>query len=224
MGTTWINRGHMYSPHVTPVLADCNFIVDTANGNGLGIRSLKGQAVVNVFMHTTSTPGRGNNQKLNPNPPAGYILVQLADNYTRSYGGFNSTVSPLSGSPATSTTANIVYVITSLGTATPAQWLAAGLPPGITPALGAAFVATATGTIGGSATVDVPASSGFDHIETVGDPNTTLGPAPSGPSPNVGGMILLRCLLNTATATPTDGTVIALTMSLNQSSVLVAGE
>lgn len=43
-----------YTPHAKPVLIDCNFVVDAANGNGLGIRSLKGPSVQNVFMHTSA--------------------------------------------------------------------------------------------------------------------------------------------------------------------------
>lgn len=49
--------------HAKPVLLDCNFIVDSTNGNGLGIRSLKGPGIAHVYMHTTATPAVGN-----PNP------------------------------------------------------------------------------------------------------------------------------------------------------------
>ena len=44
-----------WTKHTFPVLLDCNFIVDPANGNGLGIRTLKGPGVKNVFMHTTAS-------------------------------------------------------------------------------------------------------------------------------------------------------------------------
>ena len=47
--------GRMYSFGAQPVLIDCNFIVDPANGNGHGIRSLKGQGVKNVFMNSTAS-------------------------------------------------------------------------------------------------------------------------------------------------------------------------
>src|ERR1035437_8832889 len=56
--------------HAKPVLIDCNFVVDSTNGNGLGIRSLKGPGVQNVFMHTTSEPGLSNCIR-NPNPQGG---------------------------------------------------------------------------------------------------------------------------------------------------------
>lgn len=224
MSTTFINRGHFYAPHVKPVIIDCNFIVDSTNGNGLGIRSLKGQGVLNVFMNTSSTPGKGPNGKLSPNPAAGYILVQLADNYQRYFGGFSGFEGPLTSTSTTSTTAGSSYVITSLGTATPAQWLAAGVPVGVTPAVGVAFIAIATGSIGGSATVGIPSASGVDHIELVGDPNTSLGPVPVGGSPNFGGWLLFQADLNTTPTAPTDGSVISLSFYLSQSSVIVAGE
>lgn len=112
------NGGRFYSFASAPVLIDCSFIVDAANGNGLGIRTLKGQGVKNVFMHTTSTPAvhRG---YLNPNPAVGYALIQLDANYNRYLGGFSGFVSPTSGSNiainSTSLTAHNPYIITSVG-------------------------------------------------------------------------------------------------------------
>lgn len=45
-----------YNPHNKGTLLDCNFIVDTANGNGLGIRSLKGSGrIASVYMNSTYT-------------------------------------------------------------------------------------------------------------------------------------------------------------------------
>lgn len=41
--------------HKKLVQLDCNFIVDSTNGNGLGIRSLKGPGIANVFMHTSAS-------------------------------------------------------------------------------------------------------------------------------------------------------------------------
>jgi hypothetical protein len=113
------NAGRLYSFGAQPVLIDCNFVVDPANGNGLGVRNLKGQGVENVFMHTTATPGKGANGYLNPNPASGYALVQLSSNYNRYLGGFSGFVSPLTGSAidinATALTIGDPYVITSVG-------------------------------------------------------------------------------------------------------------
>lgn len=212
----WMNFGHFYANLTSPNLVSCNFIVDSTNGNGLGIRSLKSNGYVkNVFMHTSSTPAGGN-----PNPASGYILIQLADNYARSICGMDSIISPNSGSNLTATTAGLGYVITGLGTATAAQWLAAGLPAGLTPTVGQSFIAIATGTIGGSATVQVPASSSLGHFELVGDPNLSLGP--QGVS-NQGGYLLLQCLVSNTLTAPANGTVLSFAFLLDSSSVNVDG-
>lgn len=225
MSTTWINRGHFYAPHVMPVLLDCNFIVDSANGNGFGVRGLKGQGISSLFMHTSSTPGRASNGQLNPNPASGIIQVQLTDNFNRYYGGTAGFVSPV-GASTTSSVANVINVITVLGTATVAQWQAVGLKPGVTPAVGAAFVATSAAVIGGSAqtAIILAAGAGIDHIEVGGDPNLTVNPIPMGGSPNVGGFIYLSCFKNTVLTAPTDGTTIGLQFYMSQSSVMVKGE
>lgn len=113
------NGGRQYSYLNRPVLIDCNFIVDSTNGNGLGIRSLKGSGVQNVFMNTSSTPGLGANGVLNPNPAAGYAVIQLANNYNRYCGGYSGFVAPVAGSNiainATALTIGTPYVITSVG-------------------------------------------------------------------------------------------------------------
>src|ERR1700722_19155356 len=113
------NYGKFYGFESKPVIVDCNFIVDSTNGNGLGIRSLKGQGVKNVFMHTSATPGKGPNGYLNPNPAAGFALLQISYNYVRYYGGFSGFVSPVAGSNiainASALTIGQPYVITSVG-------------------------------------------------------------------------------------------------------------
>jgi hypothetical protein len=218
----WSNGGKIYAMHTSPVLIDCNFIVDPANGNGLGIRSLKGPAVENVFMHT-SAPLAGSG---NPNPEAGIIVIQLADNYNRSLSGFSSIVSPI-GSSVTATTATDPAVVTSLGTSTTAQWLAVGFPSQYLnsatqlPNIGATFIPTSSATIGGSATVAPPTASTIDNIETVGDPNQTLV---STQPQTVGGQIILQCLQDGALTTPVTGSVISIAMYLSNSSVTVQGE
>lgn len=214
----FMNFGHKYANATMPVEVSCNFVVDNSNGNGLGIRSLKSNGYVkSVRMHTTATSPDS------LNPAAGYIQVTLADNYARSLGGSLSMVSPISGTPLTATTAGLAYTIVSLGTATAAQWSAAGVPAGQTPAVGLSFIAIATGTIGGSAAVEVPATAGsnIDHIETVGDPNQSI--SNSNMAVNGGAMIILRCLKANAIQAPANETVIALTFELDNSSVNVDG-
>lgn len=208
-------NSRIYTGHVMPVLIDCNFIVDSTNGNGLGIRSLKGPYVKAVYMHTSATPAAGN-----PNPTAGTIIVQLQDNYSRYYGGFNGMVSPV-GTPSTSTTAHAPQFITSLGTASLAQWQAVGFPSNQTPTVGASFIPTASALIGGSASVSSPLStgSGIDHIEAVGDANQTLAPSDAS-----GATLIFQCFEANAVTQPADGTVISLAMYLSNSSILIQGE
>ena len=204
-----INRGHFYCPHVKPVLIDCNFVVDASNANGLGIRSLKGQGVQDVFMHTSSTPAVGNSGLMNPNPGNGIIIVKFAENYNRYYGGFSGFVSPVSGTPilvaSAGVTANLLYTIVTVGTTTQAGWQSLGLPAGVTAAVGATFVATSTTTATGTGVVEIPAAigSGIVQMDVIGDPNTTINPIPMGQSPHVGGWLFARCLAATNSSTTT---------------------
>lgn len=113
------NGGRSYDSLAQPVRIGCNFVVDASNGNGLGIRQLKGSLVRNVFMHTSASPGVGVGGYLNPNPPSGYALIQLRENYIRYGGGFSGFVSPTTGSSlainATALTPNAPYIITAPG-------------------------------------------------------------------------------------------------------------
>lgn len=214
----WSSAGKIYSMHTMPVLIDCNFVVDVANGNGLGLRNVKGPTVKAVYMHTTATPAVGN-----PNPEAGTIMIVLNDNYNRSLSGFNAIVSPVSGTPLTATTNHVPVVIVSLGTATLAQWQAVGFPLGFTPAVGAAFVPTASATIGGSAAVEVAATAGSNitNIETVGDPNQTIAAVNT---PNSGAILILQCMKDGVKTQPADGSVISISQYLSNSSIQVTGE
>ncbi len=172
-------------------------------------------------MNTSSTPASGS-----PNPEAGYIYVQFTDAYYRYFGGFSGFVSPVSGSPLTSVTIHLAYTIVSLGTATLAQWQAKGLPAGITPAVGVSFIASATGTIGGSAAVEVPATAGsnIDHIEVIGDPNTTVHTSGYTNGVRNPPYLILACYKGNALTAPADGTVISLASYLSNSSNTVDGE
>ena len=219
----------LYQYEAYPVLLSCNFVVDSTNGNGLGIRNLKGNGIANIFMHTSATPGVGNYGVVNPNPQAGMILIQLQNQFSRYLSGFSGLVSPLSGSNLTAVTAGTAYVITSLGTATLAQWQAAGVPVGMTPAVGMAFIAHETATIGGSATVQVPSVSGITSIEVVGDPNQTL--QNSNMYQNGGAQIIVQCLAPTSSSVttpiptaPANNSVVGLNLYLSNSSVSVNGQ
>src|ERR1700731_2634369 len=79
----------LYQYEAYPILLSCNFVVDSTNGNGLGIRSLKGSGIANVFKHTSATPCNCNYGALNPNPAPGNILVVFENQFNRYLSGFN---------------------------------------------------------------------------------------------------------------------------------------
>ena len=199
-----------FSFHHFPVSLDANFIVDSANGNGLGLRSLKTEGITNIYMHTTSTPAPGS-----PNPAAGYIFVQFDDSYNSYIDGFSGQVAPLSGSPITSgLTVGVPYVIVSLGASTTAQWQAAGVPSNVTPSVGLSFIAAATSVAGGGS-VEAVLVSGIDHIEVVGDPRQSL----TSNQPGKGGYMILKCLAAGSVTAPADGSVIGLDFQMSNSNL-----
>ncbi len=117
------NGGRLYSFASQPVLIDCNFVVDSTNGNGLGTRSLKGQGVRTAFMYTTASPGKvgGMTNPMAHTASEGYILINLKSNYNRYLGGFSGFASPTTGSTIqiNSGTAGLTvgtpYIIASTG-------------------------------------------------------------------------------------------------------------
>lgn len=228
------NAGHFYSTHNVPVQIDCNFIVDHTNGNGLGIRSLKGAGILNVFMNTNQTPGVGNGSVTNPNPAAGTILVQFVDNYNRIFTGSYSLVSPV-GTPIkidnSAMTPGVAYVITTLGDASAAKWVSIGVPAGVTPAVGVAFIASTDGGSVNTSTSRVAptaaAGSACFQIESVGDGNLSI--APNQALQPYGANVILQTRNATSggvsqIAAVADGTVISLNFIMSNSSVLIAGE
>jgi hypothetical protein len=441
------NGGRHYSFLNRPVLVDCNFVVDSTNGNGLGIRNLKGSGVQAVFMNTSASftgtthsgtnvidgisggtaslvigmPIQGSNipagttiasissssaitasalstgsasgetityQGLAPSGMAnpmhqsasvGYCWVQLANNYNRYAGGYNGFVSPSSGSPiqintgTAGLTVGTAYEIATvghaaegqatiapvadvsgslaskyfvvydsygntwvvwfsvsgvgarpnLGTAAPdgtmglhyvqqtitanssaatigaalvltlenlqsgvagvlsftasgtttvtiantstvqyhlpgvpvdgvaplatgftfaltvddhntKDWEAVGLPKGVTPAVGASFIATATGAGSSTGTAIAIGVSGIHTTEVIGDPNATFSPVPMGGSPNVGGWILVQFLAPTVSGSafdtpmiptaPANGSVVGMSFYCEAGSTTIAGE
>lgn len=222
------NGGNFGSNVSQPIDISVNFTVDSTNGNGLGIRSLKSNGWVrNVFMHTSATPGTNNNA-LNPNPAAGYALVQLKQNFNIYLGGFSGFVSQVSGTPILVTAGLSVggaYVITSVGTTSLAAWQALGVPAGLTPSVGMSFVAI-TATAGtGTGVVEVPAvsGSGIQSIDVIGDPNQSINN--SSIAVNGGAYLLLRFLAPTSSSVttmiataPANGSVVGLDIRFDQSS------
>jgi hypothetical protein len=195
-------------------------------------------------MRTSATPGAGNTNPAtpgiavtNPNPAAGTIIVQLQDVFNRLLTSSYSIVSPLGSNlkvdaSDAALTAGVAYVITILGDATAADWLALGVPAGVTPVVGVAFIAKVTGSGTASVTRVAPtaaAGSGMLQIEGVGDANQSISPAP-GAAQGFAAQIIMQCRnasgssAASAIAAPADGTMISLSFLLSNSSVLIAGE
>lgn len=275
--------------HKKLVLFDCNFIVDSTNGNGYGARSLKGAGINKIFMNTTasftgtvasSSPNitaiasgttgfeigaqvagtgipagtfivailSGNSVQMSanatgnhisesityvapnsPNPAAGLIYVNFQDNWNYYYGGYSGFVSPVSGTPisistGSSLTVGHAYVIVSLGTSTTANWVAVGVPVGVTPQVGTAFIASATsGT--GTGIVEATVYSGIDHIEVIGDPNTTITSQQATVLGGGGGAyMILQCFNAGSLTAPTNGTTIGMSFAMSNSYIKVKGD
>ncbi len=221
-----INSGSagVFQGNVIAVASITDTLGGTVNGSLIALNgavTLSAASIINV-QPLAGTPGIGNYGMVNPNPAPGYILVQFSNQFSRYLSGFSGFVSPLSGSTLTSVVAGQAYVIVSLGTASLVQWQAKGFPMGMVPALGAAFIASASGSIGGSGAVQAPSASGISSIEVVGDPNQTL--QNSNLYLNGGAQMVLQCLANALPLAPLDGSVIGLNFYLSNSSVAVNGQ
>lgn len=200
-----LNGKSIYTNVVKP--QDINLQFTVTPTNGLGITSMKSNGYVrNVFMHTSTTPS-SNDGYLNPNPAAGYALVQFQNNFNYYLNGFAQFITPTTGSikiDNSALTAGDPYVITTLGDATTAQWQAVGLPAGITPAVGVSFIATAVGAGSNVLTsrVSTPTTSGIVGVEVVGTPNTML--SSSNIATNGGAWLLLQFAgVSVSSSTPT---------------------
>lgn len=211
--------------HVKPVLVDCNFVVDATQT--IGISSLKGPTVQAVYMNSSAGTPSG------PNPAAGTIVVRLQDNYNLMFNTVSGTIaSPNSGSDLkidnSAMTAGIAYVITTLGNSTAAKWHTIGVPAGVTPAVGVAFIAASNGGSANTSTsrVQVTATngSGVASIELVGVTNSSIAPSPTA-NQGYGAQIILQCYdYAGAKVAPAAGSIISLQFYLSDSSITVGGE
>jgi hypothetical protein len=131
-------------------------------------------------------------------------------------------VAPATSTTTTSTTANSVFVITALGTATAAQWSAVGLPAGMTAAVGQSFVATASQSIGGSATVGVPGVSNVGAISIVGEPTVMAGNSNIAANSGAQIILLFQDFAGAAVA-PTASSIVRLELVYDGSSVTIDG-
>jgi hypothetical protein len=308
-----LNGQALYSNVAKPIEVNLNFIVDSTNNNGLGIRSLKSNGYVrNVFMNTSpatttftavfasgsqtitvnssalpnlyvgqtvtdsttsgnitsgttitaiqastltvtlskvtagasaASPGDTmaavfsagglNDGYTNPNPAAGYALIQFKNNFNYYLGGFSGFVSPASGSNINVTsglTSGNPYIIVSVGTTTAAAWQTLGLPLGLTPTVGQSFIATTSSAGTGTGVVQAPKAigSGITVVDVIGDPNQSI--ANSAIAQNGGAWLLVRFLAPTNSTTttlvataPANNSVVGMNVRFDGSSVTVDG-
>lgn len=156
---------------------------------------------------------------------AGVYQIQLQDNYAQFLHLAARLAAPVTGSAVLigALTPGVVYQITVVGAATTAQWITAGVPVGITPAVGVTFVALATsaGSLSACKAIGV---SGISAVEIVGDTSTMLQNQPV--VPLSGGFLTIQCLgatdASTTTLIPTDpisGSTLYIEIYLNDSQV-----
>lgn len=213
--------GKIYSMHLKPVMVDCVFTVNSADSGALGITGLKGPLVAEVYMNTSAASPSAVG---NPNPAAGVIVVQLQDNYNELL-NIIPTIHAKGGTTSSSVSTGKPYQVVSLGTASPSQWIAAGVPAQFLtnnglPPIGLTFIAAETSAIGGSALVAPPVTSGIDHIEIMQSAQKGMFALP----PNQGAQLILLCYSGGTLTAPVDGTAIGLEILINDSSVTVQGD
>lgn len=160
----------------------------------------------------------------NPNPAPGFVMIRLTNSFNHYLGQLTSFESPVDSTTATTATvAGQAYVISALGTATLAQWQARGLTPGFTPAVGQSFIASSSGTIGGSAEVSkaLNAGSGVTSMEVVGNPDLSI--ANSSIAANGGAIVIGQFMSSAGVTPPADGSVVNMTLHFDGSSVTIDG-
>lgn len=184
-------QARTFSQHMFPVSLDLSVAIGASGaptietGSGLGIASITRLA-------------------------AGQYRIRLQDNYAKLL-QFNATMqSPPTASAATaagSLTPGVVYQITSMGSTTQANWVTAGVPSGITAAVGVTFKCAATTSGNGAAKPLV--TSGISAVELIGNNINMLNSQPY--SSGNGGYIDFQTMgpnMTMAAYTPT-GTVAA---------------
>jgi hypothetical protein len=144
----------------------------------------------------------------------GVYRAQLQDNYV---GGLAYNWEAISGPTGAaiaggSFVAGTLYKIASPGNTTTAQWVTAGLPAGLTPAIGQAFVALGAGA--GTGTVQAVGNGGISAVEVVSE--NMLNPV--GLNKGLGGYIVFKTMSSAfALVDPVNGAKLSMTFILSNS-------
>jgi len=190
-----------YTLHKMPVLIDGDILIG-AVGAVTSIAAVGVKAVVRLGV--------------------GIYQIQLEDNYTNYYGIDWNVIDGATGATVAggAFVVGTAYQILTMGNTTQAQWIAAGVPVGVTAAVGVSFVALTVGA--GTGTVKSFAASGVFAVENLGNPTATL--APLNLAAGAGGYILVTTLNAAgAAANPVAGTVLGFQVYLSNSTSPVNG-
>lgn len=143
----------------------CSFNVAHSDSGGLGLTGLLASSAISGVYAYSSAPISGNVV------PSGCLQVFFNQAFNKLLGAYVQMYSPNSGSnvSAGSFTPGLIYVITSVGST---NWVTAGVPSNVTPAVGVAFIAAAAGS--GSGTAQVQSVSKVSHLELIGNPALSL--------------------------------------------------
>lgn len=166
-------QARVWGHHLMPVSLDLSVSIGASgaptieSGSGLGIASITRMA-------------------------AGQYRIRLQDNYAKLLMVNARAQSPVAGGnvAAGSLTPGLVYQITAMGTSTQANWETAGVPAGITAAVGVVFKCAATSS--GNGTAALLGASGVANIEIMGNNVNMLNSQPY--NANLGGYIDVQCL------------------------------
>jgi hypothetical protein len=198
-------QSKVWGNHLMPVHIDCSASIGAS-----GAPTLQSDNDLGVASLTRLSAGR--------------YRLKLQDNFAKLINLDVKLVSPVSGSDvaAGSLTPGVVYQITAMGTSTQANWVTAGVPSGITAAVGVVFLCAATSS--GTGTAKAIGVSGIHQVEMLGQSNNMLNNQPY--VSNQGGYVDFQCLGPTAaddsTLIPTDpasGSIMYINVMVNNSKI-----
>jgi hypothetical protein len=205
-------------------MANRNWPASRVFGNHLMPVSLDAQVSIGSSGAPTIASGAGLGIASITRLSAGRYRIQLQDNFAKIIKVSAIMQSPVSGAgvAAGSLTPGVVYQISSMGTTTQAQWVTAGVPAGITAAVGVVFKCAATSA--GTGEAKALGASGIVAVEQMGSSPNMLNNQPF--VNQLGGLVDIQCLGSTSASDttliptdPADGSMMNLQIMVNNSSI-----
>lgn len=160
------------------------------------------------------------------NIATGVYKITLVDRYFKML-GFNYSTAGINGTQVAiaSLVNGTPYVIKTMGTSAQADWVLAGVPSGVTAAVGVAFTAvTAASGATGTGYAAPQITDNITKIQVYGKPDLTINPANDGTAPYFYIQTLQASTDTLTAAAPTDNTIIRFQLLLRNSNMVGAGE